>query len=415
MKKGVLGILVFLISLCFVAQAFAFNAANRVTIAPNGEGDLLIFPAYFTGDGWESEVTLINTSQTDSIVVHVAVRRAPDSQEKDFLLFLSPTDVFRMTIKQNVQGVPVVETSDGSLVLRNDCYNAADYMADHDGQPYQLELGAEWQSGYIVAMVVAEANLGVPPVDKTTICNAYRTLLGTGAALPAAGWIIPTNVLTGSIEVYNTQTNVRGGLRAFALKDYNNIQPPNFGAIMTMGAGSQNTKVEIDAALCNDMVAVPYVTKENGWTLFTATFPSRSGAYLGRKATYTAYDTEEHMGAFSPPPTLDFIEMTTHKIDPDSTWGDSLRNGWVLIDYAGSIAAGVAADGTTAVAVNDGVPAIHTVMHTIIHDGKFLGVGWFYAPSQMGNILYAGAPVSHYAPVNIPAALCGAVAPFCNY
>jgi len=413
MKKGVLGILVFLISLCFVAQAFAFNAANRVTIAPNGEGDLLIFPAYFTGGGWENEVTLINTSQTDSIAVHVAVRRAPDSAEKDFLVFLSPTDVFKMIIKQNEQGVPVVETSDGSLVIRNDCYTAADYVAANDGQPYQLELGPGWETGYIAAIAVAQTNLGAPPVDKATICNNYRTVMAN--ILPVGGWVIPDNVLTGTMEIYNTQTAVRGAIKAFALKDYDNFYAPNFGETLVIGQNANNSQIEVDAALVNDNVVVPYVGAPDGQTLFTATFPSVSGAYVGRTASYTLIDTEERMGAFSPPPKVTFWEMTTIVFPQDTTWGEPISRGWVLVDYNGSIAAGVAADGATAVAVNDGVPAIHTVMHTIFGGNAIQGVGWFYAASQMGNILYGGAPVSHYAPVNIPNPPCAPGAGFCNY
>ncbi len=425
MKKGILGVVTFLLSLCFVAQAFAFSPTDRVTIAPNGEGNLLFFPAYFTGGGWENEITLINTSQTDSIVVHVGVRRALDSAERDFFVFLSPTDVFRMIIKQNAQGVPVVESDDSSMVIKTDCTTAADYAAQN-GQSYQLELldnngNGGWEMGYVAAVVVAQANLGAPPVNKLTICTNYINN-AMGNLLPAGAWNVPGNVLTGIIETYNTQTNVRGIIKAFALKDYNNNYGAAFGQTLNVGTRANNSRQEVDAVLANDLVVVPYIGLPNGQTLYTATFPTGSGAYVGRVFNYNVYDTEEHIqpttnNAFSPPPNqnIQMMEMTPIIFSQNISGTQPIDRGWILVDYTGSIAGGIAADGVSAVTINDGVPAIHTVMHTILGANTIQGVGWFYAPSQMGNILYNNAPVSHYAPVNIPNPPCAPTAGFCNY
>ena len=447
MKKGVKVLAVsFLVCLMAVASAMAFNLTNRVTIAPNGKGDLLFYPAYFTGDGWESEITLINTSETDSVVAHVVIRRAADSAERDFLVFLSPTDVLDFKITQNANGEPVVITDDPSLVIRNDCYSAADYAADHDGQPYELVLGAGWETGYVEVVAVAQKNLGVPPVDKTAICNDYRQN-ALGNFLPVGGWSNADNVLTGTIEIYNTQTRVRGALRAFALKDYGNKYAPKFGETVELGGAiggafvANNNKLEIDAVLCNDNVVVPYVGLPDGQTLYTATFPTRSGAYVGRTAIYRLFDTEEHEGGFSPYPTVDFWEMTTIVFPQETTWGVPISRGWVLVDYNGTIASGEpiidpttglrywgdAADGTpdpdhngyalagtgTAVTVYDGVPTINTCMHTIFGDDGINGLGWFYCASDMGKIDYGTTTVSHYAPTALPAALCPGN--FCSY
>jgi hypothetical protein len=434
MKKGVKVLAVsFLVCLMAVASAMAFNLTDRVTIAPNGKGDLLYYPAYFTGDGWESEITLINTSDTDSVVAHIAIRRALDSEERDFLVFLSPTDVFDFKITQNANGEPVLITDDASLVIRNDCYSAADYAADN-GQPYEFVLGAGWETGYVEVVAVAQKNLGVPPVDKTAICNDYReyamSMLAPWPADPLGRtWNDADNILTGTIEIYNAQTHVRGALRAFALKDYDNLYAPKFGETLDIGSNARNTKVEVDAVLCNDNVVVPYVGLPDGQTLYTATFPTKSGAYLvqlpngeivSRTATYRLFDTEEHEGAFSPTPKVPFWEMTTIVFPQDTTWGEPIVRGWVLVDYDGSIAGGLAAS-NTAVTVYDGVPTINTCMHTIFGDnGDINGLGWFYCASDMGAIDYAGTVASHYAPTTLPAGLCPLPAvptpgTFCNY
>jgi hypothetical protein len=180
-----------------------------------------------------------------------------------------------------------------------------------------------------------------------------------------------------------------------------------------IGANANNTQVEVDAVLVNDNVVVPYVGAPDGQTLYTATFPTVSGAYVGRTATYRLFDTEEHEGAFSPPPSVPFWEMTTIVFPQDTTWGEPIVRGWVLVDYDGSIAGGLAADGATTVAVSDGVPTINTCMHTIFGDNGINGLGWFYAASEMGKITYGANVASHYAPTAVPAALCPGN--FCSY
>lgn len=419
--RNILKIVAILVTLCLTAQAFAFNTTKRVTIASNGKGDLLIFPAYFAGGGWESKVTLVNTSQKNSVVVHMAIRRSIDSAEKDFFIFLPPTDIFTMFVKQNKHSIPVMETSDGSAVIRNDCYTTGDYITAHDGKPFQLELGPGWEMGYIVAVAVAQTDLIEYSTTKD-ICNNYRKIIG--ASLPAShhtesyhgvdydyyDWNVPDNVLTGTIEVYNIQTNARGVIKAFALKDYKNTKATNLGEILQIGVNSENTLAEVNAVLANNHVVIP--NTDTGITMLITTSLIGSEAYKDKAADYTIYDTDGIIERSSSLPSSSFAGMTPI-IFPDETLG------WMLLDYNdynGSVTSGVAADGVTTISVNGGVPVIHTIMHIILGaDNTIQGMDWFYASSQMSNIIYNDTPVSHYAPVSLSSSLCTSDLDSCSY
>ena len=78
------------------------GSAMAVEVAHGGKGDLLIAPMVMTGGGWTSEMKVVNTSTVDSAVAKV-VFHAPDNSAEllDFLIFLSPGDVWVGTLSSN--------------------------------------------------------------------------------------------------------------------------------------------------------------------------------------------------------------------------------------------------------------------------------------------------------------------------
>ncbi|HVL09892.1 MAG TPA: hypothetical protein VM512_12155, partial [Burkholderiaceae bacterium] len=59
----------------------AAGAANAVTVNHAGLGDLLVAPSYFIGGGWQSELKVINTSLTQSVVAKVVIHDNERSEE----------------------------------------------------------------------------------------------------------------------------------------------------------------------------------------------------------------------------------------------------------------------------------------------------------------------------------------------
>lgn len=182
------------------------------------------------------------------------------------------------------------------------------------------------------------------------------------------------------------------------------------GEILQIGVNSENTLTEVNAVLANNHVVIP--NTDTGITMLITTSLIGSEAYKDKAADYTIYDTDGIIERSSSLPSSSFAGMTPIIFSDETP-------GWMLLDYNdynGSVTSGVAADGVTTVSVNSGVPVIHTIMHIILGaDNTIQGMNWFYASSQMSNIIYNDTPVSHYAPVNLPSSLCTSDLDSCNY
>lgn len=78
------------------------GSAAAVEVNPGAKGDLLIAPLFMTKGGWQSEFKVINTSVTDSAVAKVVFHAPGRSDEVlDFLIFLSPGDVWTGSVVEN--------------------------------------------------------------------------------------------------------------------------------------------------------------------------------------------------------------------------------------------------------------------------------------------------------------------------
>ena len=99
---------------------FAFDATDHVKIAPNGEGDLMFFPWYLAASGgWQTQISVINTSACYSTVAKVVIRSHNWSDELlDFLVYLSPNDVWTGYIRYGAQGTYLYSEDDSILVSK---------------------------------------------------------------------------------------------------------------------------------------------------------------------------------------------------------------------------------------------------------------------------------------------------------
>jgi len=113
MKKKIVQGIVVLLSLAFLAMP----ALSAVSVSPNEKGDLMFFPVYYALDGIETNINIINTSDTESVVAKIIVRSHKYSIEVlDFLIYLTPNDVFKATLKYE-GGKYYLVSSDDSLCV----------------------------------------------------------------------------------------------------------------------------------------------------------------------------------------------------------------------------------------------------------------------------------------------------------
>jgi len=136
---------------------------------PGQPGDALIFPAFFSNNGFSTEFSVINTSSTEAVVAKVVLYSAVNSNElRDFNIYLSANDVFRATIKDgkitSTDGSTVVVGSDGASVKDDHGFKYTDNatMASTT-TPFETSVGED--IGYIgvFGMVQAERNTTISP------------------------------------------------------------------------------------------------------------------------------------------------------------------------------------------------------------------------------------------------------------
>jgi len=248
--------------LLWATPLLAFNLNDHVTVSTNGKGDLLIYPMYIAGDGIYTQFTVINTSNTRSAVAKVVVRGAKYSQELlDFLIFLSPNDVFKAKIEY-VNGQYQLTTTDGSLCLANgECASSDNPMsfplaAPCDGQEVQ-------NYGYIEVFEATTFNIAKGEdgtVSKQTIVNNYAE----------AERMTTENILSGMEEVFLTGSDYTT-IPVTVLKSYGNNQKLTVGALTSLGAGSNNNLCEIESALSKENLVIPYY--QGSVSIFT--FPTK--------------------------------------------------------------------------------------------------------------------------------------------
>ena len=425
MRKFAL-VLSFLLVAGFCGNAWAYDATDHVSIAPNLKGDVLVYPVYFADSGWETKLTVINTSTTHCVIAKLVVRSALRSQEiRDFILFLTPTDVWTGTVYYNASaGRVYIRSTDDS------CYNnsgvAASEAAPLDIYVEDVCTGDVSTIGYIEVISGGAINLGNPPVAKATLMGFYEAwknyegTVGSAAAKPPVTFsgytvVLPMNVLTGLEEITNTTINTSFGITPTVLKnvDYH-AHVIKISLESLLGSYDNNTLVEWEAALAKNSLAVPYYTGDLGVTLFTATFPTKMagfqcgvnnwhGPYSGFpdvQYTLSAYDLQENSitvtQIFSPLPqiisTLPYEVNTLLVADFESAVG-TFEEGWMLFTLdAGPTTAGTLSCPACADITYTGSPVIATAMRL----NTSLQGGWQYVAHDLGDVTVNGVAEPQY-------------------
>lgn len=313
MKKVLLCVLAFFL---IAGSAWSFSINDHVKVAPGGKGDLLFFPMFYTdGSGLQTKISVINTSPTWSVVAKLVIRGAKTSPELlDFMLYLSPMDMWTGIIRTDNSRGTVIYSEDSSVLNQNYAFaSATDPMnyplykpcADEANNMGYIEVITTWAKP--VSAFVALPSYPLPinlPITNHNIIKAQfdndrqavpvvnwtpSSLWGFGAGpaggTPAAVWAggqVPpiiggmrSNYLTGFYELANLANGnafEHGASEAVALADYfqNTYIVP--GPETFLGAGANNNMMEIEAALSKGSISIPYF---RNITYFGFTFPTK--------------------------------------------------------------------------------------------------------------------------------------------
>jgi hypothetical protein len=241
---------------------------NLTLGVPGQPGDALIFPAFFSANGWKSEFTVINRSNK-AMLAKVVLYSAVDSKElRDFNIYLSANDVFRATLKDgklvSTDGSTIAEASQTYDSIRNK-YIDNGVMAS-ESKPFETTLTED--KGYIAVYgmaQVADVNQTAHTTDPYNIGETYhhkhlelwkdyRHLIDSCRNNGNAKWREGINggIYTNGIFSPNIKIDDCGNIKSVLINpdtgkaDYNTIfeSPDNvlIGSIVLVGNDSKGTR-----------------------------------------------------------------------------------------------------------------------------------------------------------------------------
>jgi hypothetical protein len=311
-KKGLVTIfgMVLAVALLMGAPVWAYDLSDHVTVAQNLQGDLLVFPVYAAGSGLQTKFTVINSSNTDSVVAKVILRSHKYSQEVlDFLIYLSPNDTFDARIYY-LNGKYWLTSSDGSLV--------AGGIAASAEAPLAFELAAPCDgnvdnAGFGYIDVIEAWSVFLPKeadgtVLKSDIVEAYE---GWDGSEPTT-----INTLSGYAEIDFVGADY-AAFNATALQDYGNEGVIGVAVETLIGDSAHNTLCEVEGALAKTELVLPYYDAADAASLPILTFPTKLALC---PAAWSAPDEPEANGpffddnGFDVTYTLTYYDKEEHKL-----------------------------------------------------------------------------------------------------
>ena len=254
------------------------GSAAAVEVNQGGKGDLLIAPMFMVKGGWKSELKVINTSVTDSAVAKVVFHAPGRSDEVlDFLVFLSPGDVWTGNVVENADGSVGVASDDASSIT---VANAGACPAS-TGTPGFKSTEAKFTMPVAMGYVnVFQSRMlrGLPveadgTVTKANILKAYSAACVANTPITVAD---TDNVLTGSVTMSNPLNGNRLTLGMTALANYDNLTYLTIGGLTTFATNAANSsKQQVEDALWASNFAVPYNVSAGNLSFATVTFPTK--------------------------------------------------------------------------------------------------------------------------------------------
>jgi hypothetical protein len=294
-----------LISVLFLGgSAWAYNAQMHVRNADGGRGDLVLFKSYIALEGgWATKFSITNTAKA-SVVAKVIVRSSLNSAELlDFLIYLSPYDMWTGKIYVDAEGVTRFYSEDGSC--RNEKNGWASptdplNIALANGYPSEMPFCPDDSKnvGYVYVMQSAmslwnstvdtpKINFTKPGVSKDDIKTWYdASAAGTSYVFQVAAggvsglstpsgwrWISP---LTGYQVLSNEALGLfSSAIRAVGLADYQNMEFLTVRQTQRIGVDANNTLAEVEAAYAIINGDLPYVQTEDEVTIHILTLPTK--------------------------------------------------------------------------------------------------------------------------------------------
>ncbi|MBF0233129.1 MAG: hypothetical protein HQK65_08845 [Desulfamplus sp.] len=439
-NRKALGLLVALmISVLCVGNAFAFDASarddsTRVTVGQNYYGDVLLGQIYQTQWNYDTVIKVINTRNDRAVVARVVFRSAMCSAEVlDFLIYLTPTDMWEGVVRMNAAGLAEIYSTDDSVLASSAfewngtaaCNPFSGVWASEETpfqrafSPILLSAGDTTTFGHVEVIGLASYP-ATAPLDKDTLAMAYGNLQGV-PAVPIANLIAcdfnldgtsedVSNTLTGTLTLENSFYDQTASINMVALKNWDNAAHLNSSVIteFPLSSSVNNSVAEIEATLAKQEYSIPFnFSDENGYldTVIINTLPTHymrgqgSAFWLTRACTgiagnitYRVYDMMETilLSYISPlrfSAALPEVSMQALLPNIQGAVNAGYVKGWVKVGLAGGATGNAMAPNTTVTYA--GVP----ILNSYINVAQNFDMDWNYAASPESAVTYNGVTV----------------------
>jgi len=280
--------------LVICSSAWANTYTDHINTAPNNKGDMMVFPWFLAIDGgWQTKLTVINTDEVNSVVAKVVFRSFKNSEELlDFLIFLSPADVWTGKIYYNTVSKTVKVFSDDDSILTSTTPSWASPTSPVDQAFFPVACTDD--ADFLGYVEVIEAAWGpVSPAHPGVLKSDIYSKYGAGTTAVASPLVVGSiNVLAGYMEFGNPVLGMTAAYRATTFRDYENRIKLTTGDETKIGAAGScnNSMAEIEASFTKDDIAMPYVNGDD-IALHFFTFPTKLTDFTTCTAvtTYSPY------------------------------------------------------------------------------------------------------------------------------
>lgn len=380
----------------FASSSEAYDANYHVYQAGNGVGDALIFPVYAAAGNLKTNLRVINTSSTYSVVAKVVFREPNTSCEaRDFFIYLSPNDEWTADIV-DMNGSTTITSNDDSSPEVPLSVSMATTCNGYSANTGYVEVYG------VAAMTFTDSNGNTltGPISKGLIKQGYSTLYSGTSGLsflsdPMGGnatcvnhasmqvtysdkiygmtYYPSQNTMAGVEEIKDPTMNLVMPMVATALANNCNTQRVSVFEETRWDNYGYNSEFEVRAALAKSAIHIPYRQDANNATFAVFNFPAKLSCCLsggsacdGVLSTGDTCDLSKTYGTSIAQNIYDLQENTTTtttiyspappgaKIEKEVYIGQltpPFAEGWVRVKLTDASVqqSGTAADGATAV------------------------------------------------------------------
>lgn len=287
----------------FASPSQAYDADFHVYQAGNGVGDALIYPVYAAGGTVKTNLRVVNTSPTYSVVAKVVFREPNTSCEsRDFFIYLSPNDEWTADIVDANGSTKIVSNDDSSPEVPLNVGMATTCNG------YDASVGYVEVYG-VAAMTFTDSNGNTltSPISKGLIQKAYSTLYNGTSGIsflsdPMGGNATCTNsatmqvtysdkiygmryypsqnVLAGVEEIKDTSAGLVMPMVATALANNCNTQRVSVFEETRWDNYGYNSEFEVRSALAKSAIHIPYRHDASNVTFAVFNFPAKLSCCL---------------------------------------------------------------------------------------------------------------------------------------